>query len=351
MKIAKAQRNSQSLHFGFLLWWTIRQGNYSVENLKDSGRSQDLPEIIQRYIKGANEKSSWVRATQLGAKGIESDTGDFSLVAKYQTRNVKKDESGNNQRILYREVVDTEGISVSAEELVVISHENDRVVFSYITGISDQTIRDELAYIKDRMQKDMDSRLGNMDDTRIRQAIMRWLESRHRICVRGTGGVYFIPVLDNSPRATEILEEIQSIREWIEENSLGVFSVVKLTNDGATSIEDFRQSAIEEILAEIEEINENLTRYKSNPDMADGSLMYSSGKMVERLKELKQKVVENDKAMKGVIDRIDSHFQMTWKRARKINRSASNRINVQRQSKSDSQKKSGYTGKRIRKTV
>ena len=342
-----------NLTFGFLAWWTIRQDIYDVQTLHNVGELEELPAAVKNLIVGAEPKSAWLKATQLGVKGSPSATHDPTLRARFLTRDV-----GDGLRAVIREEIDQDEKAVSTQQLALLGFDDKDMTISAtiqnFTHPSQKRMADELVALITSMADDMEQRIGHVDDTKVRSALLRWLELKHRVCVRGTGGVYYIPLTQSS--FNTVRNEVVAVRSWIKECNLGSFSVVQLTKDGATSIDDIQESAVAEILNELTTVNQSLDQYENSAGMNSGSRMYSASTQVERVTALQAKAKHLEEALGDIILKVQVQLDMTARRAVEMRHTAAalvqNERAVKERNKAQKGKKSGAALDRQRvKTV
>jgi hypothetical protein len=334
-----------SLTFGFLVWWTIQQGIYDRVALQNIGWGR-LPSAIQGLLTGADAKTAWLKATQLGAKGSPSATQDSALHARFLTRDV-----GDNLRAVIREEIDERGKAVSTQQLALLGYDDqDQTIAATIQNVGSLKLSDELVTLIESMAAEMEQRTGSVDDTKIRSALLRWLELKHRVCVRGTGGVYYLPLTPAT--LADIRAEVIAVRAWVQDAHLGTFSVVQLTKDGATSVDDFQQSAVQEILDEVQLVNEALDKYQASAGMNDGSRMYSAATQVEKIATLKAKATHLEEAMGEVLGKVQIQLDLAEKRAATMRTVAAQAVQIERtmraKGKAQSGKKSGLAQERAK---
>jgi len=329
-----------SLTFGFLVWWTIHQGVYDLTNLQVKSSSPEFPMAIRNLLTGAEPKTAWLKATQLGVKGSPSATHNPDIAARFLTRDV-----GDGLRAVIREEIDKDGKAVSTQQLALLGYDDqDPCISATVQRFYDpKDIAQELITLIEAMSANMGNRTGKIDDTKVRSALLRWLELKHRVCVRGTGGVYYIPLTAATFNA--VREEVVAVRTWVKDCAVGTFSVVQLTKDGATSINDIQESAVAEILAELATVNDSLDQYANSQGMNHGSRMYSASTQVEKVATLKAKAKHLEEALGDVILKVQVKLDMTEKRAVQMRHEAALVVQsekVQRESKrSQKGRKSG----------
>lgn len=307
--------------FGFLTWWTVNQGNRDIGDLREQADAARVPAWIVDSLSGAKPETAWLRATQLGSKGVAS-ASNGNTMARYLVR-----DAGERVRILVREIIDENNVSVSIEQMGVLTMRGDGIEFEpdvHSAGFAAH--KREVEQVVSGMRDDLYDRVGKIDDNRIRSLILRWLSRRFRVCVRGTGGVYFIPVPRDPAAAEELMDEIQSLRLWMSSSHLGTFSIVALQPGGATTIEDFQESAIEDLKSEIEEVNANIARYAGQANMNAGSQMFSASTQVERLDAIKEKMETLMDALGSKVGTVQGMLEIVRQKARDMEMTASGKV-------------------------
>lgn len=321
-EVAKNETRRTSLpsgnSFGFLCWWTISQGQYKVSDLIEHAKESGIDTSVISALRGADLETAFAKATNLGVKGYPSIPDHPSQTARYLTRDV-----GDHQRAIVREVIDQDKKKVSTLQVAILSR------FGPTINTTDRsltlTLDHEVDKLVDSMQEDMDRRVGFIDDTRLRSLLLNWLTSVHRVAMRGTGGVYFIP-------GTNRQAEVLAMRKFINNSGVGKFSVVRLYSDDATTLDDFRQSAIEEVKNEMAEVNDKLNQYESSAGMNEGSRMYSSSTQVERMRELGKKVQALQDSLGETIGLVDAQYQVILRRAIKMQQDSTQNVQLHKPS-------------------
>lgn len=330
---------------GFLTWWTIHQGIYNVGDLRSF--AQEFPQSIRDIVQGADPKAAWAKATSITGSGIESYTGYHDRKARYLTRNLQGEE-----RILIRETIDQNQKVVGVENIAVLKRD-DVYIDAEVYQNSNRVVIDEVIKIITQMQTDMDSRIGNIDDTRIRQAILQWLNNSYRVSVRGSGGVYFVPTGTTRSPAEVVRKEILSVREWIGKNNIGSFSVIQLADDGTTSVSDFRQMAKEEILQELQDIADAVKELEKNEESTPGHALRSVNVLVEKQLHLAAKIKTLEESLTQVVGTVSGAYSVLNKKLVTLQNQRQNAVDTLAMSKPKSQPnqngKSGTAKQRERK--
>lgn len=319
---------NDSQPFGFLTWWTVEQGNRDIDDLREQADAAKVPSWIVDSLSGAKPETAWLRATQLGSKGVAS-ASDGNSMARFLVR-----DAGDRIRILIREIVDENNVAVSLDQMGVLTMKGDGIEFEASAANSVYTAHEkEVNAVITAMRDDLYDRIGKIDDNRIRSLILRWLSRRFRVCVRGTGGVYFIPVPRDPSDAQDLMSEIQSLRLWMSSSHLGTFSIVALQPGGATTIEDFQESAIEDLKGEIEEVQSNIARYASQANMNAGSQMFSANTQVERLDQIREKMETLTEALGSKVGTVQGMLDIVRQRAFDMVKTSSGQVTTAREAK------------------
>lgn len=260
-----------------------------LKTANDLGMSQW---VIDR-ITPRNAKSAWTRASYFRAPGRPSRLiGGFDpdkSRSRYVTRDI-----GEDARALVREVIDVDGERASSETVANLyftpgtsSMYFNITEFGASNAVQEAEVRGVLAGISREMQE----QIGGIGELRIRQILRSWLENNHRVCARGAGGVYFIPRPSDTGHAAAVEQEMLALRNWVTSKPIGsLFSIVEVSKGGATTMDSFINSAVDEIKAEIEDIATRLQGWASNGNMNDGSKMFSADAMFARAGALSEKV-------------------------------------------------------------
>jgi hypothetical protein len=276
---------------GHLVWWTITEAERSAEELKSAGVTAGVPQWILDRISGRTPRAAWQAATQLGAKGKPSalvQGEDKSLRARYMTRDISPSLRG-----FIREVIDPNNVAVSTV-LVGTSDLFESKGLATFTSTEDGVnsgSAEEIAKMLGGMHITFDNIKGKVDESRVAALVRDWLSKKNRVCVRGTGGVYLIPHPRFEDEQVATLDELLAIRNWLNSPVIhSLFSVVEVRRGGATTLETFVTSAVEELKADMEDIDQRLNSWNNNPNMNEGSIMFSAAAMLERTIRLREKV-------------------------------------------------------------
>lgn len=275
---------------GYLTWWTIAERNHNEYDLRFAAASAGVPDWMVKRINGRNDKSAWIAATQLGSRGRPSIK--LTLDPEHSQARYLTCEIGPSARALVREVTDLSGERVTADTVANI-YFNGPVLSYQMTHVvrAEPTLESEVRGILEGMRSEMTDLVSKVDDSRIRSLIKAWLDKNYQVCVRGTGGVYFIPAPSDQRERERLEGELIAIRDWVNSPQMGSsFATAEIWDGKATTLDTYVKSAIEEVTAELNDIDGRLSNWSNNPKMNDGSKAFSSEKMVERLGTIEDKI-------------------------------------------------------------
>ncbi len=320
---------------GWLVWWTIRTHTvFDVAALRAAAQRAGLPAQVCSRLVGRGSRSAWTVATQLGAKGLTSPVGPGDppdSLARYYTRDI---DAG--VRAIVREVVDARGVRVATEQVATLTyHAHNGVAWSWCAPAqTGARVQPEVQVIVQQMQLRFQQLVGNMDASRVRQVVLDWLETRYRVALRGTGGVYFVPCPLDPAAAQAVQAELAGLRDWLTAEPVrGVFSYAELAGGGASSLDDVVAAAVGEIKAGLEDIDANLERYTTTRGMNSGSLLFSASEMAGRLEKLRGRMATLQNALGEPVGVAEAMLQMVEKRAAGLVKQASTAIAAERLAK------------------
>lgn len=320
-----------STSIGFLNFWTLTEGHFQEADLINSAKACSVPQWMIDRIKGRTVKSAWTDATQLGAKGKPSrllPTEPKDSKSRYLVRDFNEES-----RAIIRETVLPNSEKVETDTLAVVYLEGIRMS-SHITPHCPELLKDELQRVIDGMQDEMNANAGLVNTGRVRALILDWLDRQHRICVRGTGGVYMIPRPSEDILADQLIFELTAIQSWVRSAPLtSLFTIVEMFDTATTSKQDFVDSALAEIKGEVETVNEKLVKWAKNGNMNAGSMAYSSGEMVNRLEGLRLKVEALKDLLGESIGIAESMIEIVLNKAKKMEQESSTTVTASRTEK------------------
>lgn len=322
--VAEALAMGQKDVIGALTWWTIRRGDYDVERLLDAAKAAGLDDYVTSRIKGRSARSAFLKATQTGAVGIPVPT-TRDTEGKVITRDATQGgNSGLVRALMYEETKvmaaeTSQVVTGKTAALVVFNSDHDDMNVEWAGWASGDH---RFGKIVDRMRSDMGRRIGTIDDGRIRTIVIGWLKQRHRITVRGTGGVYFVPAPTSKPGRERLQRELMAMREWLATTN-SPFSIVAMTRSGALSIDDFVSDAVNEIEEELQIVAKKFDSWAQSKGMNSGSLQFSSKSQIARLDKLNAKVEALRESLGERIGIVDTMLQMLIKKAARLYESSS----------------------------
>lgn len=325
--------------FGWVTWWTVHQVQVEEEKLQKLAEQCGIPGVMHRSLIGAPRESAFLKGTQLGARGKPSADHESGIRARYLTRN-----AGEYVRVIIRERIDENNVRVSTQQVATIGLDQATGRIVREIEVSDTDIRAETTRLIDAMEDDMHARIGMVDAQRIRTSIQRWLEKVHRVCMRGTGGVYFVPMPPMDYDRKMVEDEIRAVRRFVSEAHVGTFTHIGLTRDMATTVSDFEESATEELNAALDEINEKLRKWESNDGMNDGSRMYSATTQVDGLDQMGEQIATLEHALQTKLGTIRAKHEIVRARASKMMMESSSNVEAARRERRS--KKSGTAKER-----
>lgn len=303
---------------GWLVWWTLEGKDLATADVVASAQAANIPSWMVGRISGRGEKAAWMVATQTGVKGIErprtvSDSQDATV--RYLTRDVNP-----TCRAIVREVLDPAQKIVGSYTVArVFFTEDPANRFQYMMIASNAAIVQEVEAILVDMAQDYQTRIGVTDYGRLRALIIDWLVKANRITVRGSGGVYLVPRPKAQQDADQVQGELVALANWVASAPIAsLFSIVEVSDSGATTVEVFQKAAIDELKAELNDIDGKLTTWAKNPKMNAGSMAYSAGTMLDRVDELTKKTEALIEALGEEIGVVQIAMHKVTKRAKAI---------------------------------
>lgn len=269
--------------YGHLIWWTVRQGIYDPKPLQDAAKQHSLPDAIAELLVGAKGKSAWDRATNIRTTAIVVSTDPATRQqVTYTTR-----DADSTERLLVREIVDAQNHKHSALQVGILTFDNG---FKFTDEPPYWPHHAEVDQVVATLEQRYYERLDRTDDVKLRTALLCWLKTHYRVPVRGNGGIYFVPQCHDAAKNTKLIREIFAIRDWLASAELGTLTAIELSATPTTTVDDIIQSAVEEIMTEIQEVEGKLNQYKSNTKMNAGSRAEAAKSQVARMTELVAKI-------------------------------------------------------------
>lgn len=358
--------NTTIMH-GWLLWWTIHQNVYDLFDLRKAGEAAKIPQQLLNGLQGAKVDQAFKRVANLGT-GEPSDNQNKDQKSWYATA-----KTSDGDYVLSRLTIDSSAKEPTLVHIGNLHLNGFDIAFDPATEY--QAHKTEVDHLLDRLRQDLLLRTGRIDDNKVRSLVLGWLRNMHRVALRNTGGVYYLP---NTP---DIDIHILAVQTWFENTGLGTFSanpvqknlvnldlikVLKRITDKVTlssaAIEALRialqdaipqqvqtpivtqivektisvdivESAITELNKEIDEINESLHNYQQSSGMNAGSRMYSAGTQREACKKLLDKVDVLQDNLGDKIGLVRSKLEIVLNRAASMADDSAKLVELERSTK------------------
>jgi hypothetical protein len=335
MQINKSAAGN-SAHKGWVMWWTLEQKSLLLPNVQQSAASTNIPGSVQSRIRGRSVKNAWRTATSLPAKGIRSDNipniDGQGTSSKYYVRTANE-----NCRLVVRETLNSKLEVVDIDTVASLYFVGGDLQYSLQnSAIHTKEINAEVIALLKGMRQKFDDAIGKVDDAKIRELVIDWLHSVHRVCVRGTGGVYFIPRPTDSQKCQQVEQEIVAMTKWISAQPIGgLFSVIEVNEGGATNLDALADSALDEIKAELESMGDDMRKWSNNPKMNAGSRLYSASTILEKVSKLREKYESLRSSLGDKLQVAESMIDMVRNSAMGLQTSSSTEIQESRQKKEE----------------
>lgn len=323
---------------GWLSFWTIPNGVGNEQELKNSARLANIPQWMIDRIHGRSAKSAWIWATQLGAKGRPSDRQiheSETSKARYLTRDI---ESGI--RLIIREITlpDDTLVRVDNVAAVVLNEGGNTMrwdVLSDYNQLSPETQR-EASAIMDDISSQFSRAIGSVAKNHVRQLLLDWLNRNNRVCVRGTGGVYFIPAKPVGEASDKLERDLTAISNWVNGGVVsGVFNAVEMFNTPSTTTGNIAASASNEIMLELEKLASKLGAWEDNAAMNAGSVSYSTGVVLDNLRDIEKRMEQLQSVLDSDMGTTRIMLDVVLKKATGMRKRAKSKISGPKQSKAN----------------
>lgn len=322
---------------GWLTWWTIRKGSYNVAPLRRAAQDAGLDDYVVSRIRGRDEIAAFLAAVRTGSAGvpIPSPAGEaWRLITREADTQGSTAEGRTIRALVLQKTNPNSGEIedvVSAHTLAILTADTRRGRIS-VNWANPNDINEYVERKVQEMQVKMEQNIGTIDDGRIRTIVIGWLRERHRISVRGTGGVYFVPAPIDMDEKKERQDEMVSMRDWMA--TIGSpFSIVAFNERGALSLNDFVQDAVGEIEDELKDISEKLAGWAQNTRMNAGSLMFSTNTQVSRMKNIRDKIKALKESLGEAVGTVDEMYHMLHRQATGMQEKASAEVDEAQKAK------------------
>jgi hypothetical protein len=250
-------------YLGFLTWWTVPDVMAPYKELKDAATRVGFP--LDCVPKPPAPRHAWEKAANVGGqRGLlletPTDLGNSVFIrhgvapeVRLITRRVS-DKAPALCRHLVREVtVATPGRADEQLSMLTVA----------VLAFDCTTQRADVMHLPDdegwtngnvtTITQDIEARRlalrDNADGNDVREGVRKLLEDLHRVGLRGTGGVYFVP--DSAPNAEYNLKAmrayIKALRPWVTGKLSPSCNIVRLHGEEAEHLrEEIIESATEE---------------------------------------------------------------------------------------------------------
>ena len=289
--MAKQMLNlNQETPIGWLVWWTIQKDEYDLQIVETAAIDCQVPDEVRSRLSGRNRESAWRKSTQLGAVGKPILSAN-AILRRLVTRPTASDEIPSRALVVESTNASWDTSEAVTAKTAAILELDGGYDFSFRIA---EWVRNDPSYTEimseiDYMRSEMYRIEGRIDDSRIRASLSSWLSKRHKVTVRGSGGVYYIPFAASQQSKEEFESELLAVRDWLK--AIGAsFSVFGINAEGAHSIESFVADATEEIKSDLKDISEKIKNWEGNSNMNAGSRNYSAGTQIERMTAIEEKV-------------------------------------------------------------
>jgi hypothetical protein len=259
---------------GYLTWWTVPDVSAPYGDLLDLAAQAGYPADCVPISPAP--RNAWEKATNVGSRGLKVDA-PADLVAQvrhdYNTEPVVRVLTRrvcNSAPVLKRHLVREAVIPLANRTKKQLSLDTVAVLeFDVSTNQAKTTlVPDSAGWINGSIRQivaDVDARmvhlLNHADGQDVREGVRKLLEQMHRVSLRGTGGVYFVP--ETVPGARDRLKALRRYVRAMDRWKTGVLTpncqVVTLRGEDAFEIRaDIIASAIDEFKTRIDDLAEKV---------------------------------------------------------------------------------------------
>lgn len=312
---------------GFIIWFTVPEVDITFTDLENLAQASGLH--VDFVPDPPEPRHAWEKATNLGARGRKTQPPpdlvrrclrEHGVEPTVKFKTVVINGSGP---VLKRHIIREAVISEAGRPEKQLSMDTVAVLtFDMDTNTADfQEIRDPEGWVNGavlNLLQDLTQRTQHLTDhpdgARIRYGVREALDTQYKVCLRGTGGVYYVPNLGN-------LADLQALRNYI--NSLDNYiapeavnrascSLVTLIDDdnGRQILDQAEKALVEELRAELAEI------YRKAHSIIGGK---SKGKVrekvqnqaVEALDQITQTLAIFRENLDSDLEALDLDYQQT----------------------------------------
>lgn len=342
---------------GWLVYWTIQEGEFDLATVVKQAQTSDVPQYLQDRLTARDIDSAFTAATQLGANGVKVGKNGTSL-RRIVTRNAIPGET--KTRALVLETTDpTQTVSkwVTGKTVCIIELLGSRMDVTWSNWINDDPYRLQMHDLVDDMERTMYNIEGRIDDGRIRSALLAYLDRQHKVTVRGSGGVYFIPHAPTFVSKDDMEQELLAIMDWLQKAVGSSFSIVAIQERGAFNKPQLQEDAISTIKGELKDIQSKLEAWANTPAMNAGSKHYSAGTQLDRIVELEEMTAAFKESLGEKVGIVEEMTNMVKSRLVALRKETSRQMDTDKEARlarrrqKRAEKKAGTARDRNRKRV
>lgn len=256
---------------GFIIWFTVPEVDITFTDLENLAQASGLH--VDFVPDPPEPRHAWEKATNLGARGRKAQAPpdmvrqclrDYGVEPTVKFKTVTVNGSAPHMvRHIVREAVISEAgrpeKQLSMDTVAVLT-------FDTGTGRADfQEIRDPEGWVNgsvynllQELTAETARLMDHPDGARIRYGVREALDTHYKVCLRGTGGVYYVPNLGNLPDLQALRNYINALDSYIAPEAVNraSCSLVTLIDDdnGRQILDQAEKALIEELRAELADI-------------------------------------------------------------------------------------------------
>ncbi len=256
---------------GFIIWFTVPEVNLTFSEL---GALAQASGVHVDFVPDPPEpRHAWEKATNLGARGRKTQAppdmvrqclADYGVEPTVKFKTVTVNGSAPN---LVRHIVREAVISQAGRPEKQLSMDTVAVLtFDTDTNTADfREIRDPEGWVNGAvigLLQDLTAKTQHLtnhpDGARIRYGIREALDIHYKVCLRGTGGVYYVPDLGNASDMQALRNYINGLDNYIDAVAVNraSCSLVTLIDDdnGREMLAQAEKALVEELRTELGKI-------------------------------------------------------------------------------------------------
>ncbi len=259
---------------GFLTWWTVPDVSAPYADLMQLAQRVGLPDDC--VPKPPSARHAWEKASNIGGqRGLKVEPPAHLAdqvfmqygappVIRLLTRRVS-DSAPVLRRHLVREAsIPTSGdhwkqLSLQTVAVLEFDCQQQRADSSYLydqEGWTNGNVQTVVAQIEDKYRH----LLHHADGDDVRAGIRKLLERLHRVGLRGTGGVYFVPDHDGAEQQLQAMRVyIRSLASWQVGKLRPSCNIVRLHGEEAENLKDeIIESATDEFKKRLADLSDKI---------------------------------------------------------------------------------------------